>query len=397
MKDIDFDELDRAVSSVLGQGSVKDEQTTTTSTEPPVNEPQESSQVTSNTNDSEQTEVTSDASSPAKPGAIPSLAIKRRGKFMDVMHPSADMAPANQSSQPVRPLTPVAPMAPLVTEKTDTTQSAESEQSTDTMGGLEANPHEPTASLDETTVPVGAEPAPIEALLPDHVQDTESNDTDTDVKVGAGPADEPVSSENGSEVEKPVSMYVDPLAAQDDAKETIVDSDAASDTATETEENDETTDPLPTPSSAVSPGPASEQSPTPFLSDTNVDKRPLGAFVGQEQPATPVEASTPEPLQPAMAMPGDTQSAPAVPLPRELQPDVVEVESVQEPEATAKTATPDDGRVEGHPLFDTSTYHEPIAAVHGHGMATWLKWMIGLLLCLVVGAGVGYFLFAAGL
>lgn len=394
MKDIDFDELDRAVSSVLGQGAVKDEPTPAASTEPVVNEPQDSSQAASSANDSDQTDVTPEAPSPAKPGATPSLAIKRRGKFMDVMHPSADMAPSSQSPQPVRPLTPVAPIAPLVSEKTDT---AAPEQSADPAGGLEANPHEPTASLDETTVPIGAEPAPIEALLPDHVPDTESNDTDTDVNADVQTPAEPASSENDTEVDKPVSMYVDPLAAQDETKEATEHEEELSDTDSGFEENVGSADPLPAPSTAVSPELSSQESSTPFLSDTNVDKRPLGAFVGQEQSATPAEPSVTEPLQPAMAMPGDTQSAPAVPLPRELQPDVVEVESVQEPEATAKTAVPDDGRVEGHPLFDTSTYHEPIAAVHGHGMATWLKWMIGLLLCLVVGAGVGYFLFAAGL
>jgi hypothetical protein len=105
------------------------------------------------------------------------------------------------------------------------------------------------------------------------------------------------------------------------------------------------------------------------------------------------------------------QAAPAAALPRELQPDVVGVESVQATEAeepsspqaapfatnVGPAAVSDDGRVEGHPLFDTSTYHEPIAAVPHKALPGWAMWAIGLAACLAVGAGVGYFLFTAGL
>jgi hypothetical protein len=390
VKDIDFDELDRAVSSVLGQGAVKDDPATKTSLETSAaNTTKDSSQVTVTSDEPEQVEtapapsspiVTSPSSSPT-----PSLAIKRRGKFMDVMHPSADMAPVAQAPQPVRPL------APLTAPETDKEVVPEPEQSVEVSAEGGTDPHEPTASLDETTVPVGAEPAPIEALLPDHVPDTDNAvEASTEPDVEAGPAQ----TEDEPEVERPsTSMYVDPLATQEKTEDVPVETDSSS--ASEAGAVDDTAASFPDPAPETSTEPTAQPPATPFLTDTNVDKRPLGAFVGPEQSSEATDTASPASLQPAMAMPGDRQSAPSVPLPRELQPDVVEVESVQEPEATAPAN--DDGRVEGHPLFDTSTYHEPIAAVHGHGMAAWVKWMIGLLLCLVVGAGVGYFLFAAGL
>ncbi|MEO5499055.1 MAG: hypothetical protein ABIR46_00985, partial [Candidatus Saccharimonadales bacterium] len=105
----------------------------------------------------------------------------------------------------------------------------------------------------------------------------------------------------------------------------------------------------------------------------------------------------------------DMQSTPVVPVPRELEDDIVKVEAAQNEQEQTETSSPfaahvaasakpnDDGRVDGHPLFDTSTYHEPIAAVHHGGISGWAKWLIGLMLCLAAGVGVGYFLFTAGL
>lgn len=359
MKDIDFDELDRAVSSVLGQKTagtgIKPDKVE--KNEPPT--PTEDAVVDT----TPVVETDSSVAEPvtSKPATTP-LAIKRRGKFMDVMHPSAGMKPVGAASAKTPRPAPV--ITPLLTEEAESTVE---------------HTAEPTASLDESHTLIGAEPAPISNTLPDSGEAAESADT---------PA-ESLSSDTSAESQSSEQTNDDNLSDIDEQTET------QSDEVFATERNDDVE--------------AESQSPqtTPFLSDTQVEKRPLGAFGDTETAQDSSDGDESVAEQPA-AM----QAAPAMSLPRELQPDVVEVESVQATETLeapiATSANPfaakvavapeaSDGRVEGHPLFDTSTYHEPIAAVSHGAMPGWAKWLIGLLACLAVGAGVGYFLFTAGL
>lgn len=360
MKDIDFDELDRAVSSVLGQ-KVPNKEDKPAETE----EKGETATSEASTPDAVSADVTADAPAAEepvaqKPTVIP-LAIKRRGKFMDVMHPSADMKPVGAAS--VKPARTPPVITPLLTEEVEPTVE---------------HTAEPTASLDESHSLIGAEPTPISETLPDSVETTEPEPVAADAP-GAG----------GASLEEPVETDDTLPLAQTE----IVAEDAPTSTeslGTVTEED----------------APAQT---TPFLSDTQVEKRPLGAF--GEADANQ-EATDESPDQTSETDTSEMQPAPATTLPRELQPDVVGVESVQATETleapTGVAASPfaakvgvapetNDGRVEGHPLFDTSTYHEPIAAVHQGVMPGWAKWLIGLLVCLAIGAGVGYFLFTAGL
>lgn len=338
MKDIDFDELDRAVSSVLSKSTPADS-LTTAPVEPSSNAP--TTRVSAPTHISDVPETTP---GPAPTAASP-ITLRPRGKFMDVIHPSADMNPAaSVSARPAfsAPRT----LAPLTARTIDQL--------------------EPTATVDEANALIGAEPAPVEVLS--------TNDEPEEILLlPAETDDEPTDTKDESATALG-SNYVDPL---DVAVETSV--------------------------AATKEAPRQENIPqtTPFLSDTKVDKRPLGAFgnADEQGPEAPTNVTD------------DTQTAPVVPLPRELQPDVVQIESVQEADHTVAASSnkpfaasvgvdsddTDDGRVEGHPLFDTSTYHEPIAAVHAKKTAPWVFWIVGLGICLVIGAGVGYFLFTAGL
>jgi hypothetical protein len=374
VKDIDFDELDRAVSSVLGQKSPHDEDTVTTQAV----SAEESAEAT-------ETSMSSDAPTPRTTSSTPPLAIKRRGKFMDVMHPSADMTSATPAAPVAQPMRTSPQLKPLTNDLTP--EASDEEPATDVLA-------EPTAEVDESHALIGAEPAPVENLLPEHVADetdevtaseapvtpTHDETTTTPDAEGDSSTDEKTETsepETETEPTEPVkSLYVDPLELAAPKEEAVPEEEVIPEVASTT-----------------------EPTVTPFLTDTKVDKRPLGAF-GEAEGAAPADTDTSE------QAPVDTQSSPAVPLPRELQPDVVQVESAAlETEAapaapfatSVKSADTDDGRVEGHPLFDTSTYHEPIAAVHGAGMPGWVKWLIGLLVCLALGAGVGYFLFTAGL
>lgn len=360
MKDIDFDELDRAVSSVLSKAApagapvqVSREEapsqvsasTQSVTPEPPHTAQSQPVAAIANTSES-RTEVTTPTPDVTSASTSP-ITLRPRGKFMDVMHPSADMNPgASSGSRPA--FTPPRTLAPLTARNMDQP--------------------EPTATVDESSALIGAEPAPVTdtpsevATSPEAPEETLLLPAETDEETG-----------DDSNVTAPIetASYVDPL--------------------------DVATPPTGAAASEEAPRPDTTPQTTPFLSDTKVDKRPLGAFGDADEQDSDASKNSPD----------DTQTAPVVPLPRELQPDVVQVESVQEPDQTGAPDKPfassvsvaadaDDGRVEGHPLFDTSTYHEPIAAVHAKKTAPWIFWVVGLGICLVIGAGVGYFLFTAG-
>lgn len=373
MKDIDFDELDKAVSSVLGKNTPADKSPTASGdstsviSPPAANEPAQPAPVAENdlpepsvstpmltspattpapSPDTSTSILDAPSTTPAAAQTAPPIVVRPRGKFMDVMHPSADMNPATPSSSrptftTTRPLTPLMPVTPP-----ETASQAS------------------TATVDEASALIGAEPAPVE----DEPETAPASPSEPEETLLLPAETEDESAESESENSSVASSnYIDPLDVATKASE------AAS------------------PSENITPT-------TPFLSDTKVDKRPLGAFGDADEQAT---EDTPKEAE------DDTQTSPAVPLPRELQPDVVQVEAVQEPEKPVSAEKPfaaavdvaadsDDGRVEGHPLFDTSTYHEPIAAVHAKKTAPWVFWIIGLGVCLLIGAGVGYFLFTSG-
>lgn len=386
MKDIDFDELDRAVSSVLGQKSGTSDKTddkstedtdntsdVTTSSDVVVESDADKTEETQDESNNDATETAPDESSEVSepeptqtPQASP-LAVKRRGQFMDVMHPSADMSTSNKP--PVKPVRSIQPLSPLEPEsKTEEPTPEKDDKETENSTPVVPS-GEPTATVDESHALIGAEPLLLEAGDESESQPDENTDkaAPTDTSDESAAKDTP-------KLEVPESI--------DDAKE-----------------SDEEV-----PSITAEPDETATTQPTPFLSDTKVDKRPLGAFGVDPDSAEPGAGSN-------SATSADTQTAPVVPLPRELQPDVVEVEAVQENEddATVTPTTPfsknvspapepsNDDRVEGHPLFDTSTYHEPIVAIPSKSAPAWIKWLIGLLICLAIGAGVGYFLFSAGL
>ena len=101
------------------------------------------------------------------------------------------------------------------------------------------------------------------------------------------------------------------------------------------------------------------------------------------------------------------------PTPRELQADIVKVEAIDddaEPDGSAEDqpaeapmtmgipTTNSDEPDDSHHLFDTATYHQPLAAtaMPSSGIPMWIWWTTGLVVCLVVGGGIGYVLYAGG-
>ncbi len=372
MKDIDFDELDRAVSSVLNQKKPSSDGVT-----PALDADENKADTVSattgaaTTDDTVQPLVTSDQPvktetiipAPEAPAVDPlekpevtettptaptsPLAVKRRGKFMDVMHPSHDMAPgtttaALPASKPKHLLEPVS---------------------------HDVKPEEKDSPIS----------APVESEKPTAAVESVVNE----------PEKQPEATTSEEPEKKPNSLYIDPLELGDKSKDA------------EPEEPAEV--------NSVENTPDTMQA-TPFLTDAKVEKRPLGGF--SEPEATPITEETPKTEDASTEQPADSQVAPSVPLPRELQPDVVEVEAVHDDtqpltkddikqNASAESAAPEkpadtNEKTQRHPLFDTSTYHEPTAAKHGGKKSGWVMWVVGFALCLVIGGGVGYFLFTVG-
>lgn len=373
MKDIDFDELDRAVSSVLEPVASKTPASepvaapiepvadSATAIEKVVPEPtadagEVPAVVTEPTPNVE--EETVPVTAPTPPVAKTPLAIKRRGQFMDVVHPSSDMTnkpddtAAVSSARKVN-LKPISTTVISTPEPESTTPNVEETRIAETSALAETT-SEPQSPV-ETVEPTSADRA-----MPDPLDVMEAQEETKDA-----------SSVEASTVE-----------------DTQV--DTAGESETDTSSDDEVT---PT---------------TPFLTDTKVDKRPLDAFSGEETPADLVA----EPVV-----------APEEPLPPELQADVIAVESNPSERADDEGENPkDDDKKEGadagfnasipqqytstenkpdddHSIFDTREYHQPIAPTKTKkgGLPGWIVAVLVIFLLAGLGAAGGYFWFYYGL
>ena len=381
MKDIDFDELDRAVSSVLGQDKpvkVKDSPaenvvvTKAPETKNEIQTPEAKLDVSTSTITLNPRPKTTGF----RPSG-PSLATSRRGKFMDVMHQSVQTQAPSQKpivdTTPKHELIKLEPSKDL--EKASKEDASENKVAPVVTVSTVEHSAEPIAIVDESNALIGAEPVPVDTEVS---KTSDESDDKKSVEEKEQEKEEPTSKAEDSE------KAVHPNKLEDDLADLSID------------------DALAPSNASLSSSPPQE---SPFLADTKVEKRPLGGGSGTNDNDNELagygSVGTPEK--------NDFQSPPTIPVPRELEDDIVKVEAAQNEQDQSVTSSPfaanvataaeprDDGRVDGHPLFDTSTYHEPIAAVHHGGMPGWAKWLIGLLLCLAVGAGVGYFLFTAGL
>lgn len=197
MKDIDFDELDRAVSSVLSKkttdapvdtvglaapqsvtpvtpipqdGAVEPVVPSETTTEPVVPEPT----VPELSPAPEPVAVPDVVSRTVKPSP---LMVKPRGKFMDVMHPSADMNPGT-SDMPL----PAMPAAPRILQPLNTPLLS---------AHTEDDPVEISPPVDESQALIGAEPV---------VPDNEIKDTGASANNPFEPKESPLASEASTSV-----------------------------------------------------------------------------------------------------------------------------------------------------------------------------------------------------
>lgn len=396
MKDLDFDELDRAVSSLMKdtpatdpEPKLADEQTVTIN--PTIKDGDKPSlanlsQAVSNLNGSattpgiESTDSALKTESLPKPDPVPAAEPKqtvsvasRRGRFMDVVRPGTTKpeAPVRRQSREGIAIDPTRPIVNDVSRPSPN----------------------PPAQKEATTV---AEASPI----PD--SKTESTTT------------------------APSAAMVEPKTDEEPVKEDWPDPIAMAGY----EESE-----LPAKSTEVDKKPdADTPLVSPFLADAKVEKRPLG---GQPTPILPVEEPEPETPGAEDAAPNDDDSAqltptPAAekPLPEELSGDLIALESdantaaaqpvneesvtpvqKQEPAleapmvapaptpVTSPTPTgaisipqqykeePSSGDKSTGSIYDTDTYHQPLAHP-GKKKSGWM-WVIWIILILILGAGAG--------
>ena len=392
MSEIDFDELDRAVNDLMsnvdtskrheGLDDPEDKVVTLDSSST------ESGKVASSPA-AETTTVTPMSAPEAKPAPAQSspLAVKRRGQFMDMVHPSSDMTSA---SRPVK-RDGVSIMPP--SETVSTSPSTESVKKPSSV----------------TNTPVNNKPAPILSSIRTPSSTTVVStpmSTPAPAMPSAEKSSQPIAS---SAIQPPVQPNpTAPIASSYSSPGAVEPSDNKNDQSEEVAsvESEIPAEIVDEASSISSPQPL----PTaPFLSDARVEKRPLGA--NSESAAKPPQNVAEE---------EDAPVSEPVSLPAELQGDVVAVEasvpldidkagSLSEVGSQSSDAdlvvdagvdltaqsieqTDVDDQVNGS-IYDTANYHQPIDGKKPEKKSSPLKWLAWLLVLLIVGvgAGVAYF------
>ncbi len=364
MKDIDFDELDRAVSSILETPA---EQAPTAEVAPgdtPIVVPVPKKEDVPAASPDAAPADTAEASDPVSSAGKVPIATRRRGQFMDVVHPSSDMT-SKPSDAPTSPAAPKMVLKPISASVVPDEPSSDAEPVV-----------EPSA---EVEVPSTVDEAPTEA------------------------ADSPL-------VDHPWPDPLDVMENQEDAKDAkATPVEAIEDMATEEASVDEISEP----DTADEP-----VSSTPFLADTKVDKRPLDAFSPDDVPADAVapdpglgemtaEALPPELQSDIVAVESgasdsvsDTEETPETK--EETGKSKKTEEKVDEPTFNASIpqqyAVAEAQASDDHSIFDTSEYHQPLAPAKSkkRGVPGWLTALLVIIVLIGAGAAGGYFWFQYG-
>lgn len=424
VKDIDFDELDKAVSTVLGQQPPQTEDTAATDTAAPQTTSATTEQSTDeqvvapqdavealNVETASETTVTTPEESVADSVAVPAVEntsvtpAQRRGKFMDVVHPSSDMNPnADAAVTPrgvagrrtISPINPDVkpeelPAPEEVSEAIDPLSSAVADVETRVIPNAPDPADNGAPEAISIPTEIGVSGPPIETLPPS-IEPSLETDAEADITQPTEVAEEAATPPSSDEPQ-PVDdtdmndSMPDPLDVAAQNVQQAVDASVENDTA------------------------SPEEAPqTPFIPGVEVDKRPLGQATDQTQtdgslPDADMTAATPSPVEPSLSTPVD-------PAPPEFESTVVQTENTHEAEAVDATVpsgsvmtppTDETAFATGQPtdnaLFDTQTYNQPLSETVAAKKNTpsWVWWVIGLTGCLLVGGGIGAAFFFVGL
>jgi hypothetical protein len=379
MTELDFDELDKAVNNLMTNVD--------TSKRPEgLDDPEDkvvtldSSPVVASTGDP-QSAVTPVAAS--TPSSSATLAVKRRGQFMDVIHPSSDMT---SSARPVkRDGVSIAPTVPIVPDE---------------VAPVEAPVDDTDAALTPNVVALDMESTgtatPVDSVTPAEPLSQENTPPSETSQAWPDPIDFAATLAPTSDAES--TSLVEPKS------ESVADGEP-SQPASDTELPEDVLKEV-----AAPPDPAPLT--TPFLADAKVEKRPLGAnsdLDAQSTSESPGEVESPAP------------STDVVNLPDELKNDVVAAEPTDTTTPSSVTAEPTStipqssesvvpaggaitqqyaeqastGDQSSGSIYDTATYHQAIDTATPAKKSSPLKWILWVVILLLTGAaaGVAYFYF----
>jgi len=408
MKDIDFDELDKAVNSLMGKNAQK-EATPNTPAAPPVKEsdmPLTAAPVSPGTikpksevatNPDTQPAIVppqSSQSQTASPARSGMPASRRSGRFMDVVpkKPTQQQAPSRPTSREGVTIAPRPDVEPSTVSSTP-------------AASLPIQPTTPVSSTPETTpsVPEAAAPA--------------------------------------SDWPDPIDMHSFAKQKQEPTPMTPPVSEKPEETPEKQSEEEQK--------------PADQPLSSPFLPDAKVEKRPLGSaapmipMVAPEhelQAATPDDSEAQLPAKPSdvqeppeefrgdlmqveadthMGVPKTDQTHPIDEKPEDeksVSPDLSTSEKSSETKETSKPVEvstaedekssteshvgrisipqqykeqPSSGEKESGAIYDTDTYHQPLA--HPAKKKSGWLWVLWIVLILIVGAGAGMALYFLGI
>ncbi|NCU38265.1 hypothetical protein EOL96_04395 [Candidatus Saccharibacteria bacterium] len=378
MTELDFEELDKAVNTLMSGVD-------TSKRTPGLDDPED--KVVTLSMDADDKSSVAKQAAPSQ-GASP-LAVKRRGQFMDVIHPSSNMKvapqPVSRQGVAVQPTTATVKPSELPADTTEDEPDKTNElKKQDQSLELVSFDMESTGNASESA-------------------DKQSSDSTDDAAAKPG-----------------VSEWPDPIdMANNMAVATDSNDDATSDDASSTDQLEASSEKQPelVPADNV---PLS----SPFLSGTKVEKRPLGGATApfvEDAPSTilPADEVAVEKLQNTLENSStepepETEPSTKQPnqLPEELKDDVVAVESI----GTGGIIVGDDHQVvspvhangsitqqykekpstSGHtstPIYDTATHVQPL--IQPKPKKSTLKWVLVVLLLAIIGGigGAAYYYF----
>lgn len=395
MTEFDFDELDKAVSDLM-----KDVDS------PSAETPAEAANHQS-------------APAPAAPPSAPtppsqSLAVKRRGKFMDMVRtprpsrPLAGHSPIKIDQPDVEPQVEQSDLSGLSADEPSPVEivSADNQDSQKDRPVIEPASFSEPVQSEDTLQPTPANdwPDPIDVM--ERVDNPVVEEPDAE----PGEAEAQVSSEPDAKNPKPQPAYTDLANIKTVEDLSLVIEPELSPAAKERGYGDGSFNDA----YDLSDDEAME---SPFLPDTKVEKRPLGVFAPEaSEPSqvvenqSVVEPATANPEIPRelsselmnldtharvepeseYAEPTEPQSSPAAE-PASQAPAYSAQQAQMIPQYTEKPPT--DTTPSG-PIYDTGTYHQPLVAA-SEKKRSWVSYVVWVLVLLIIGAcaGAAYFYF----
>ena len=327
MTELDFDELDKAVSSLMAENGTPD-----TAEQSPVEAP-----------------TAPAPSAPTPPVTTASPAVRRRGQFMDVMHPSANMRPTNA---PIKGQ--AATITPLTMQASVTPDDNSTPSDTPTI---------PTSDIAvEPVLPVEILATPLDVdneSEGEHVTSLEGESETSSAPHELVISEDPLSSPflPDAKVEKrplgTAAILVEPSTVGD-APEVVLPVDASAQPI-----NDEV--------KLVEPVAEVPIEPVSLPDELKEDVVAVEANEVIHEDTTP---DTPEQVSPSAVTTADVPS--------------VGGNIVQQYEEQPSTGDQTNGAI-----YDTSTYHQPLDAKPAKKKSSALVWVLWIVVLLIVGATAG--------